>query len=149
MSVSFSISGLPAPEDAVLVMLGFEGTKCIVLANVRSDEHACYEEFDRIADARAALERIIEPEPDQWVAIFQDVYVRKPAMRSARAEDEDYFSPPYRILFTWDTDDDAISVPLGFATRSSRDRALRAYEAVSFISEAEAYCNRTAWKCGR
>lgn len=148
MSISFSLSGLPAHEDAIFAMLTFEGTECVVLTHVRSDEAYRYEEFDRLADARAALERIIEQEPDQWVEIIKDVHVRKPAMRKAEAENDDYAFPNHLITFTWGSDDNVVSSSLGFVSRFERDRALRAYNAVSFVPEAHAHGNISARKRG-
>lgn len=143
-----SLPGLPAPKDAIFATISFEGTKCIVLTHVRSDEAYRYEEFDHQADARAALERIIEQESDQWVKIINDVHVRKPAMRSAQAEDDDYTFPNHLITFTWGSDDNVVSSSLGFVSRFERDRALRTYNAVSFVPEAHAHGNISARKRG-
>ncbi|HSE35312.1 MAG TPA: hypothetical protein VLB83_04285 [Candidatus Paceibacterota bacterium] len=151
MSVSFSLSGLPAPKDAIFATMTFEGTKFVVFTHVRSDEAYRYEGFDRLADARAALERIIEQEPDQWVEIIKDVHVRKPAMRSAQAENDDYTYPAHLthlITFTWGPDDNTVSSCLVFGSESERDRALRAYNAVSFIPEAHAHGNISTRKRG-
>lgn len=128
--------GLPAPEHAVLAWIKVD--QRTVMTHVRTSDAYHYAEFIDPDDARDAFERIFESDPDEWVRLTDRIIARKPAMR--KVIPREYAGQP-AIEFSWSFGNVIFGDTMAFVTNAARDRALRAYEAVSFVPEIEAHGN--------